>query len=207
MRNNHARLTGLHASTYEGKVEMSREEAIKLLKESLEYHPLGHNYKGYIKKVLALLESEPAQSGTGEFKPTKDEVHAYISAWDGDINEKEARYLLEINFLRDKIQSGTGQEQGEFTKAWRDSIVSQNGGLAAIENDLIYINAKEALEACDIIDSLQASLRLSEQENEKLAGDIKKVCDLIRNEGEVSKWKILNWLEQPPKENDETINS
>lgn len=31
---------------------------------------------------------------------------------------------------------------------------------------------------------------------DELEAEIKKVCDYINNEGEVNKWKILNWLEQ-----------
>ena len=34
-------------------------------------------------------------------QPTDREIDACISAWDGDIAEKEARYLLEINFWKD----------------------------------------------------------------------------------------------------------
>ena len=35
---------------------------------------------------------------------------------------------------------------------------------------------------------------------EELEGRIKRVCDLINNEGKVSKWKILNWLNEPRAE-------
>lgn len=31
----------------------------------------------------------------------------------------------------------------------------------------------------------------------ELEARIKKVCDLINKESEVSKWKILNWLSEP----------
>ncbi len=39
-----------------------------------------------------------------KFKPpTHDEIHSCISAWDGDITEQQARYLLEINFFREEV--------------------------------------------------------------------------------------------------------
>ena len=44
------------------------------------------------------------KSDSSKFKnPTQKEIHAYISAWDGDITEQQARYLIEINFLRGEI--------------------------------------------------------------------------------------------------------
>ncbi len=82
---------------------MSNQEAIRLLKEAVSYK--GDYAYDYIMKRIqeayALFKVEPEVT----FGPTSDEIQAYISAGDGDISEKEARYLLEINFWKAKSEA------------------------------------------------------------------------------------------------------
>ena len=43
------------------------------------------------KKLEDALKKQPEPV---EFNPTDEEIQEYISAWDGDITEQQARYLL-----------------------------------------------------------------------------------------------------------------
>lgn len=51
------------------------------------------------------------------------------------------------------------------------------------------------LEIADLIDPHDNSEQL-QAENERLKKGIEDTCELIRDKGIVSKWKILNWLEK-----------
>lgn len=72
-------------------------------------------------------------------------------------------------------------ELGEFTKELRASILEQNDGLIAVEKDLIYVPAIVALEACDIIDSLQAEVKVTRQELGAAELEIEKLAKYARH--------------------------
>jgi len=58
------------------------------------------------KKLEDALKKQPEPV---EFNPTDEEIQEYISAWDGDITEQQARYLLEINFWKGQVVGLTAE--------------------------------------------------------------------------------------------------
>ena len=62
-----------------------------------------------------------------KFNPTESEIHAYISAWDGDIDEKTARYLLEIAFW--EAENERLKAENKVSKEFIDFIYEQEPSL------------------------------------------------------------------------------
>lgn len=103
--------------------------------------------------------------------------------------------------------------------------MDKNYGQMVLERDRLQAENKAHLEQLrrdsETIDKLLASLRLSEQENKKLAGDveardrrikelesaIRKGRSLYERNRTGSMFNVWEQALQPPKENDETVNS
>ncbi len=73
---------------------------------------------------------------------------------------------------------------------------SWGGGIVKVKKEYWYESRNRIV---SILKQLHRAKKRAKRIVE-LEGRIKKVCDLINNEGKVSKWKILNWLSKPRKD-------
>lgn len=138
------------------KKAYGRITALSLKEGRIKIADVFQQQQDIIHRFQAELAEARKKPPAAYIQPTDVEIQSYISAWDGDISEKEARYLLEINFWKSKARV---PEPGVFTKKNRLQIQRDALGAVTVINmskESILIIAKEALkhlgEACDIID-------------------------------------------------------
>lgn len=73
--------------------------------------------------------------------------------------------------------------------------------LKELLRDTVYgrefdILAFMANDTCEALTHLREWIDTLKSSHDKLVEDVRKTCQMINDEGKVSKWKIQNWLEQ-----------